>query len=94
MLAPRLRLLAAFVFDLAVRVAGACPFTEVQGSSRAWTDSRDGKDHFQLMLRVPDPWRPFAHVVLEWADQAVEITSSEGARVKRHAGECARHGRS
>ena len=86
MAAPRRLLLAACSMELALLVAGACPFTEVHAASRAWKEPRDGKGHFQLLLRVPDPWRPFAHVVLEWADQPVKISSVEGARVHRHAG--------
>lgn len=76
--------LAALSFPLA-RVAGLCPFSEVLPSSRAWTEAKDTTDTFQLSLLSPQPWRPFAHLVLEWRDR-VEITWIEGAHVTRRAG--------
>jgi hypothetical protein len=88
MVASRSKMAAiAFVGATAPLAGGLCSFTSVQDASRSWKDSRDGKDHFQLLLRVPDPWRPFAHVMLEWPD-VVEITSAMGASLTRKAGTC------
>ena len=84
---PALRsgLRPALLVHLVAAVAGSCTITRVVESSRSWKEVRDGKDHFQLLMQVPEPWRPFAHFMMEWTDQ-VQIISAQGASLVKKSG--------